>query len=38
MGASYEVYAVMLTHGEKDAELASYEDDIARLQSTTNRI
>ena len=23
----------MLTHGEKDAELPSYEDDIARLQS-----
>jgi hypothetical protein len=23
----------MLTHGERDAELASYEDDIARLQS-----
>jgi len=32
-GARYEVGAVMLTHGEKDAELASYEGDIARLQS-----
>jgi len=32
-GGTYEVYAVMLTHGEKDAELPSYEDDIARLQS-----
>jgi hypothetical protein len=32
-GARYEVGAVMLTHGEKDAELPSYEDDIARLQS-----
>ncbi|HXU03334.1 MAG TPA: hypothetical protein VN903_20350, partial [Polyangia bacterium] len=32
-GGRYEVCAVMLTHGEKDAELPSYEDDIARLQS-----
>ena len=32
-GARYEACAVMLTHGEKDAELPSYEDDIARLQS-----
>jgi hypothetical protein len=32
-GATYEACAVMLTHGEKDAELPSYEDDIARLQS-----
>ena len=32
-GARYEIGAVMLTHGEKDAELPSYEDDIARLQS-----
>ena len=32
-GARYEVFAVILTHGEKDAELPSYEDDIARLQS-----
>jgi hypothetical protein len=32
-GAAYEACAVMLTHGEKDAELPSYEDDIARLQS-----
>jgi hypothetical protein len=31
--SSYEVGAVILTHGEKDAELPSYEDDIARLQS-----
>jgi hypothetical protein len=32
-GARYEIGAVILTHGEKDAELPSYEDDIARLQS-----
>jgi len=32
-GARYEVFAVVLTHGEKDAELPSYEDGIARLQS-----
>lgn len=32
-GAHYEIGAVTLTHGEKDAELATYEDDIARLQS-----
>jgi len=32
-GARYEVYAVMLTHGEADAELPTYEDDVARLQS-----
>jgi hypothetical protein len=31
--ARYEAGAVILTHGEKDAELPSYEDDIARLQS-----
>ena len=30
-GARYEVGAVMLTHGEADAELASYEDDVALL-------
>jgi hypothetical protein len=30
-GARYEVGAVTLTHGEADAELASYEDDIAAL-------
>jgi hypothetical protein len=29
--ARYEVGAVMLTHGEADAELPSYEDDIAAL-------
>ncbi len=32
-GARYEVCAVMLTHGEADAELPSYEDDVARLAS-----
>jgi hypothetical protein len=32
-GARYEVFAVVLTHGEKDAERPSYEDDIARLQA-----
>jgi hypothetical protein len=30
-GARYEVGAVVLTHGERDAERATYEDDIARL-------
>ncbi|HEY7376278.1 MAG TPA: dockerin [Polyangia bacterium] len=30
-GARYEVGAVMLTHGEADAERPSYEDDIAAL-------
>ena len=30
-GARYEVGAVMLTHGEADAELPSYEDDVALL-------
>jgi hypothetical protein len=30
-GARYEVGAVMLTHGEADAELATYEDEIVRL-------
>ena len=32
-GARYEVGAVVLTHGERDAERATYEDDIARLAS-----
>jgi hypothetical protein len=32
-GASYEVGAVMLTHGEADAELPTYEDEIVRLAS-----
>lgn len=32
-GARYEVCAVMLTHGEADAELPSYQDDIVRLAS-----
>jgi hypothetical protein len=30
-GARYEVGAVMLTHGEADAELPTYEDEIAQL-------
>jgi hypothetical protein len=30
-GARYEVGAVMLTHGEADAERPSYQDDIVRL-------
>ena len=37
-GARYEVGAVMLTHGEADAELPSYEDDVARWPSDYERI
>ena len=36
-GARYEIGAVMLTHGEADAELPSYEDDIVRLASDYDR-